>query len=80
MSNTPIQGTNDSQNNNSEDLKSSEVCMNAALAEYEHTIHRSVKFENKIYVLGTIISLYSAIILSILKTLQNLNFLSRLLN
>ena len=33
---------------------SSEICLDAVLEEYQHSIHRSEKLDNKVYILSTI--------------------------
>lgn len=55
-------------------LMSSKICLDAALIEYEHTIHRASKLENKVYILSTILSLYSSVVFDITNDVMKLRF------
>ena len=73
MDNIPTNETTQAQSKDSSTM-SSEICYNAALEEYSHTIQRASKFENKIYILITFCSLYSSFILSIFDDFFKLKF------
>lgn len=50
---------------------SSEICLNAILEEYQHTVHRGEKLDNKVYILSTICGFIFIFITEIISRLAN---------
>ena len=48
---------------------SSEICLNAVLEEYQHSVRRSEKLDNKVYILSTICGFIFVFITDIISNL-----------
>lgn len=74
LSNAETQNNTLSQTDTQDNILSAQICYDASLEEYNHTILRATKFENKIYILITFCGVYSAFLLSLMNNLSEILF------